>query len=322
MKRAVRILLAVAAVLTGAAASPLAQQPLEVACSPSVPVVGPSETIKVRAWAASESGALTYRWVATTGRIATTGTESDWTVQASDARPPYRATVRVDGGGGEWGTCTVEVWPAIAGRGPGNREAGRALLLPGRQPPSGYGLYSYIVFGSEPAGARRERYLKTLEAWRALVPALADLERYLKPADLNITLVPVQKAGEGKISAEAILEHYDYARARLLLRAVGQTGREGPYLVSSLEPLGDGLLTGPHLFQDLSSVPAPLVGVWMSEFLSQSSQQRFWEARTGARLAVRMRTTLRVLALGLGDVQASLSQWITWTTKVSTEPGR
>jgi hypothetical protein len=322
VSRAVTIGLAATIFLVAAPGVSLALQALDVACSPSMPVVAPSETIRVRAWAASDAGPLTYRWVATTGRIAAVGSDVDWTIDVSDARPPYSATVRVDSTAGESGTCTVEVWPALGARKPGGQEAGRALLLPGRHMPTGYGLYSYILLGSEPLNPmRRERYLKTLEAWRALVPVLAELERYLKPAELNVTLVPVQRPGDGNVSADWLLEHYDYARARVLLRAVGQTGRDGPYIVSSLEALGETApLVGPHLFQDLSSVPPPLVAAWTSEFLSQSSQQRFWEPRTGARLALRMRTTLRVLANGMGDVQTSLGQWISWSAKVSTEP--
>lgn len=321
MRSGARLGVICAILLAGAPVPSAMPQPIEVACSPSVPVAAPAETIRVRAWAASDAGALAYRWAATVGRIAATGAEAEWTLPASDARPPYRATVRVDGAGGESGTCTVEVWPALAGRGPGDREAGRALLLPGSPPPNGYGLYSYILFGSPPVDGKRERYLKTLEAWRTLVPALAELERYLKPAELNITLLPVQTAADAKVSTDWLLEHYDYARARLLLRAVGQGGRDGPYIVSSLEPLGETApLAGQHLFQDLSSVPPALVAAWTSEFLRQSAQQRFWEPRTGARLALRMRTTLRILAMGLGDVQSSLSQWISWSTKIPTEP--
>jgi hypothetical protein len=303
-------------------ASVLAQQPIDVACSPSTPVVSASETIRVRAWATSAGESLSFRWATTTGLIGASGVNVEWTPEASEARP-YRATVRVDGAGGAWGTCTVEVWPAVGGRGPGDREAGRALLVPGAQAPGGYGLYSYILFGAAPLETKRERYLKSLEAWRTLVPALAELERYLKPDQLNVVLVPVQKAADGRVSAEWLLENYDYARARVLLRAVGRSGRDGPYIVSTLQPLGEGApLTGEHLFQDMSSVPPALVAAWTSEFLTQSAQQRFSEARTGPQLALRMRTTLRILGMGLGDVQNSLGQWISWGAKLATEPGK
>src|SRR6266540_4976017 len=79
---------------------PQAQQPIDVACSPSAPVAGLSETIRVRAWAISTGEPLSFRWAATTGRIPATGAEVDWKLDASDARPPHRATVRVDGAAG------------------------------------------------------------------------------------------------------------------------------------------------------------------------------------------------------------------------------
>jgi len=170
----------------------------------------------------------------------------------------------------------------------------------------------------------RERHVKTLEAWQTLVPALADLERYLKPAQLNITLVPVQGAVPTKVSTDWLLEHYDYARARALLRAAARDGRDGPYIVSTLEPLSETApLAGPHLFQDLSSVPPELVSAWMKEFLNQSAQERFWEPRTAAMLGLRMRTTLWVLSQGLVDVQNSLGRWITWGASMPLEqPGK
>ncbi len=299
---------------------PQAQQPIDVACSPSAPVAGLSETIRVRAWAISTGEPLSFRWAATTGRIPATGAEVDWKLDASDARPPYRATVRVDGAAGNFGTCVVELWPAGGGRG----EAGRALLRQGSKSPGGYGLSSYILFGSMAVKTTRERYVKTLEAWQTLVPALADLERYLKPAQLNITLVPVQGAVPTKVSTDWLLEHYDYARARALLRAAARDGRDGPYIVSTLEPFSEtASLAGHHLFQDLSSVPPELVSAWMKEFLNQSAQERFWEPRTAAMLGLRMRTTLWVLSQGLGDVQNSLGRWITWGASTPVEqPGK
>ena len=90
-------------------------------------------------------------------------------------------------------------------------------------------------------------------------------------------------------------------------------GRDGPYIVSSLTPLGETpAATGPYLFQDLSAVPPTLASEWIKEFLNQSAQVRFWESRTAAMLSLRLRTTLTVLADGLAAVQSGLGGWITW----------
>jgi hypothetical protein len=39
------------------------------------------------------------------------------------------------------------------------------ILATKEQAPVGYGLYSYLLLGSGPTDANRERYVKTIEAW-------------------------------------------------------------------------------------------------------------------------------------------------------------
>jgi hypothetical protein len=328
-----------AAVAIGAAILTLgtgAQRPIEVACTPSTPIVAAPATIRVRAWSdAPETSTITFRWAATAGRVAGTGPDVEWTIAAAEGgtRPPYRATVRADSADGGSGTCTVEVWPTTTGRGPAPvpppgpapgpavppREAGRGLLVSGTQARDGYGLYSYLVLGASPTDATRDRYLQTIAALWSLAPDLTQLERYLLPRQLNAMLVPVVTPGSGAASPQWVLDNYDYARARVLLRAVGRTGRDGPYLISSLQPLDSATATGPHLFQDLSSIPPTLATAWTREFLNQAAQQRFWEERTGAVLGLKMRTTIRVLAMGLPDVQRSLGEWIRWSASAGSD---
>ncbi len=315
-----------AAVAVGAAVLTLgagAQRPIEVACTPSTPIVTAPATVRVRAWSdPPDTSTITFRWAATAGRVAGTGPDVEWTIAAAEGgtRPPYRATVRADSADGGTGTCTVEVWPATAGRGPTEREAGRALLVSGAEAPRGYGLYSYLVLGAAPTDATRERHLQTIAAWWTLAPDLIQLERYLEPRQLNAMLVPVVAPASAAVSPQWVLDNYDFARARVLLRAIGRTGRDGPYLISALHPLDGGTAaTGPHLFQDLSSIPPTLATAWTREFLNQSAQQRFWDERRGAMVGLRMRTTIRVLAMGLPDVQRSLGEWIRWGASAGSE---
>jgi hypothetical protein len=299
-----------------------AQQSLAVLCSAPAPIVETPGTVRVRAWADPAHAAVTYRWAATVGRIDASGPEVDWRFGPAEpgARPPYRATVRVDSKEGGSGTCTIELWPSTEGRGPAERESGRTLLAGGAQAPAGYGLYSYLLLGSGPTVANRERYLKAIEAWWSLVPDLIQLERYLKREQLNMMAIPVQSPVT-KVSPEVLLENYDFARARVLLRAVGRSGRDGPYLVSSLRPLDDRRVgDAPYLFQDLSAVPPNLAAAWTKEFLNQTAQQRFWEPRTPAMLGLRMRTTISVLAVGLADVKQGLAEWIGWGGGATPEP--
>jgi hypothetical protein len=103
--------------------------------------------------------------VATVGAIAPGGSEAAWSIRPdASSKPPYRATVRAEHDG-RAGTCTLDVWPSTQRRGPAEREAGKMILATKEQAPVGYGLYSYLLLGSGPTDANRERYVKTIEAW-------------------------------------------------------------------------------------------------------------------------------------------------------------
>jgi hypothetical protein len=95
------------------------------------------------------------------------------------------------------------------------------------------------------------------------------------------------------VSAEWILDNYDYARARSLLRHLPAR------IATALPGLGAQAARRrrgqPYLLQDLSSVPPHLAASWVKEFLNQAAQERFWDERTGARLALKLRVTIGVL---------------------------
>jgi hypothetical protein len=193
------------------------------------------------------------------------------------------------------------------------RETGAALLGAGGQESEGYGLYSYLLLGAPPGAGTRERYLKAIEAFWAVVPQIAALERYVPRAELNVAYVPVRSAPGPSVSAEWILDNYDHARARSLLRYLPGSHRDGPYLVSALRSLGGGApASGQHLFQDLSGVPPHLAASWVKEFLNQAAQERFWDERSGAKLALKLRVTVGVLGEGLPEVRKALDGWISW----------
>jgi hypothetical protein len=133
---------------------------------------------------------------------------------------------------------------------------------------------------------------------------------------LNIAYVPVRALPERQAPTERLLAEYDYARARSLLRLFPGSNREGPYVVSSLRPLGNSnqpaAMPNPYLFQDLSKVPPHLVSSWVKEFLNQAAQERFWEDRSAERFALRLRVTVGVLAAALPEVKKALDTWIAW----------
>jgi hypothetical protein len=322
-----RLILAVALAAGTALAGPARAEPLALACSADRPSVGPDEEVTVRAWAVSPDGhPLTYAWAATAGRIEARGAEARWTL--AGLRPgAYAATVTVREGGGAPVECLLRVVvrrdaaargpvrpPPGIGATPGARETGRSLLLPGRSEEGGYGLYSYLLLGAPPSEAARERYQRTMDAFVGLIPDIAGLEEYVERRELNIAYLPVRMAPAQALSGAWALDNYDYARARVVLRNLPGSNRDGPYLVAALRPLlgARPAEAGPYLLQDLSAVPPHLAASWVKEFLNQAAQERFWEERTGVRLAQRLRVTIGVLSTGLPEVKKALDTWITW----------
>lgn len=302
----------------------LAAEPLVVACSAEKATVPLGGTVRLRAWVTPPSGQTPrYVWEATVGRVDNQGSEAQWDL--ADVRPgTYAATLRVSLSAGSSTECLLRVIVRreVGERGPlgtpqaPSRETGASLLLPGRGETPEYGLYSYLLLGSPPSDAARERYLKAIGAYWGLIPEITRLEQYVGRRELNVAYLPVTSAPDRAISAEWLLEHYDYARARSLLRLLPGGNREGPYIVSTLGPLGDAAsgsaLSGQYLFQDLSRVPPHLVASWVKEFLNQAAQERFWEEKTGERLALKMRATVGVLGMGLPEVRKALDSWIAW----------
>ena len=318
-KRRVAVLAWSAAVLATWPDRPAIAQPIPLACSADRPSVAIGEAVALRAWAVQASGQrLTYSWAAMAGRLEERGAEARWSL--ADLRPgTYAATVNVGGTNGTPGECVLRVIVRrdVESRGLGHalglaRETGRSLLPSGRVEDAGYGLYSYVLLGSPPGDAARDRYLKALDAFVTLIPDMASLEEYVQRQQLNVAYLPVRATPERAPSGAWALENYDYARARAILRNVTRPNREGPYLLAALKPLTSASMTGPYLFQDLSAVPPNLAASWVKEFLNQAAQERFWEERKGAQLAVRMRVTIGILGAGLPEVRKSVDDWIAW----------
>jgi hypothetical protein len=284
------------------------------------------ETVTLRAWADTSSGqAPRYAWAVPIGKLEGSGREVRWVL--SEVQPgTYAASVRAIGPAGPSAECLLRVivrrdanprgspLPSPAPSVP-QRETGTSLLLPGKEEVPEYGLYSYLLLGSPPSDASRERYLKTIEAFWGLTPEIASLEQYIPRRQLNVAYLPLNTAPDGATSAEWLLANYDFARARSLLRFLPGNTREGPYIVSALKPLAGPATSGPSgpwLFQDLSHVPPHLVDSWVKEFLNQAAQERFWEENRTEALARKLRLTIGVLSLGLPEVRKGLDDWIAW----------
>jgi len=301
----------------GPSAWALAADPPILGCAAATPTVELAGAVAMSAWASGPSPR--YVWEAPVGRLEGRGHQARWDLRG--LRPgTYAAAVRVSDPSGAATECVVRVivrqdaGPRAGGAATPARETGSALLLAGARETEGYGLYSYLLLGAPPSAGTRERYLKAIEAVWSLLPDIKALDQYLPRAELNVAYVPVRSAPGQSVSAEWILDNYDYARARSLLRYLPGANRDGPYLLSTLKPLGitGGPTAGPHLFQDLSSVPPHLAASWVKEFLNQAAQERFWDERSGAKLALKLRVTVAILGEGLPEVKKALDSWIAW----------
>jgi hypothetical protein len=291
--------------------------PQELTCSADTPVTNVDTSVAIRAWAITKDGATpSYNWTvdAGAGKIVGTGREVLWDFsQVASSPQPHRATVSLKYPSGTPVSCTVQVIAVTAQRG---LAPTRTFLVKGSAAEvQGYGLYSYLLLGSKPEGLSRERCLLAI---RAYLGALVDVEKQnnLPRASLNITYLPIETLQPADPTAEWLLDHYDYAKAQALLHVLPDVLTDGPYIISTVKPLSSySRRPEQYLFQNLSTVPTDppeLISWWMREFIHQSAQEHFWKPKTGELLALKLRTTIAVLAIGLPEVQKSIAGWVSW----------
>jgi len=202
----------------------------------------------------------------------------------------------------------------------GNRGllSGRAFLSSNESEPDGYGLYSYLLFEAPPKDqAERARYLKALEAYLLILQPVTELERHKRRSQLNITLIPVKRKPElpadlsepkqAARAAEQVLLAYDYARAQVLLGALGEAGlSSGPYLISRVP----GVPAAGRVVQDMRNVQPSLVWDWVRAFCWLAAQERSWSATALLKLALNVRNAIALAAGNVGPVKSALGEWI------------
>lgn len=213
----------------------------------------------------------------------------------------------------------------VTSAGPGVTLTSRAFLLSDQREEPGYGLYSYILFGSPPNDATRELYRAVLADFLSL-PTSQEAKKWTPLNQLNLTLIPIQ-GNEAPSTAEQLLASYDFPRAAALLTKIScQQGAVpcgphlgGPYIVSTVLPLSQQASVSDHfLYQDLSSVPPRIVPLWIDEFQKQAAQKDFWKKRNGPQAALKARTAIALLGDSLtpteqaaGDFKKALAS-IVW----------
>jgi hypothetical protein len=191
----------------------------------------------------------------------------------------------------------------------------RGFLLAGRDEPTGFGAYGYLLLLEPPRDDERARHLSVLAAWLREYPTVDDfLQNRVQPREISLIQLPVryepqlplrpQSESDAALLAAAkkLLEAYDYARAqavaaRLSLRIAGS----GPALVTLVRPAGEGI-SAVALVEDMSGVAPGVAEAWLREAMHVALQPRTWSTADAlVRLALRMRNVVAQLAATLPD---------------------
>jgi hypothetical protein len=209
-------------------------------------------------------------------------------------------------------------------------DTGRDFLLPGDLEKPGYGMYSYLLWWNMPVQNDRSRFINIISAFM-LMPKISMEEGSEKVENsagqvtlpvssiprlqLNVAYIPVTSKPSGAPTADWILDHYDIARARLLLAKLPRHFRSGPYIVSSLLRLSHGLPPdGGYLFQNLSSriVSLDLANAWVREFQEEVQTQQSWQPNEIRKFVLSLRAKVAELAVDIPSARAGLATWISW----------
>lgn len=188
----------------------------------------------------------------------------------------------------------------------------RSFITPDQSEKASHGLYRYLLFGSRPTAANRDRYVKAIRAYMNIIARLEQSESLRSPEQLNVTFLPLSSLPDRAvdISADKLLDdYYDFVEARRLLdRLPHRLLLRGPYIVSLREPLSTvSVASGDYLLQNLSRVPPYLVEWWVELFLEQASRERFWEQNFVTAFIRDLRTSVAVLAEGVPELRRSLN---------------
>lgn len=197
-------------------------------------------------------------------------------------------------------------------------ETGRAFLIENQSEGSDYGLYSYILFGSQPSDDYiRERYLEAISSYIDTVSTISKLETNFTKPQLNVTYLLLNRTpSPSGTSAEWLLQHYNYERARKLTDNIppewtSNKLRNGPYIISVLKPLTTGADSDDEfLFQDMSDVPPHLTALWIKEFKDQVAKEHFWKKDMMKEFALLLRKKIGALSEGLPDIVSNMKKYI------------
>jgi hypothetical protein len=293
--------------------------PLTIVCSVDIPVVQPGQVaVATMLTDVPVSNGPRYLWKATGGKLSGVDqSTAKWSPDGA-APGPYNLSGSVTSSDGSSGSCSVVVFAGREARG-GNPTASRpagpmrqirsAMLQSGKIEADHFGLYSYMLLGSKPNPSNQERYVTFLKAFTDTVVAYDRLNEQLPPAQLNIAYIPVRDDPPPNFKVEEwLLDHYDYDGAKRILEKIpGAQVGDGPFIVSSDRPLSTAVKAPDrYLFEDLSTVPVPIIKFWVNQFRIQTAQER-WDHATLSGVAVRIRTALEIAAIAYPEIRGSIA---------------
>jgi len=194
-----------------------------------------------------------------------------------------------------------------------HRATGRGWLVGNQPEPPGYGLYSYLLFGSLPSDATRPLYVAVIKASLSKVEPIERELQAFPPAQLNLYLTPLlgepPKDAQPDNLANWIVDNYNYPRAEKILASLPDR-KTGVYILSILsQPVDPShALHPPYLWQDLSNVEPGIAVAWIQYFLDQAAKDRPWEESMGDRLALDLRNNVEQVAV---QMQAAIPAMVT-----------
>ncbi len=202
----------------------------------------------------------------------------------------------------------------------GQRLTGRAFLVRKDAEEAGYGLYSYIVFSKPVNKGNVELYTAVMKAFLKM-ETVQDFEAHgVERQELNITYLPLDKFYPlGKLpEPKWFLQHYDYARAKVILRALPDVEGEGPFIFSYKAPLNSETEINPGMLlrQDLSGVPPRLAFLWVDEFVNQAQKENYWDSSILASFKLGLRKTIAVAAEAFTEVKSAHAEVLDFIDKI------
>lgn len=317
------------------------KNPPAMSCSVNPGLLEPGETATITCNCTSPDGVpmTVGNWSASAGTISGSGNSAELDTRGTGPGPLTVSATCTDARGltvSSYAQLQIVV-PAAPPPPPPILETGRDFLLPGDTEKAGYGLYSYLLWWDNPSQEDKDRFINVVSAFLRM-PKIAAVEgtekvqsstgtmtasvESIPKTNLNLAYLPVSIRPPEGVSAKWIVDHYDVVRARMLLRKLPRKYESGPYIVSTVRPLGAGLSATDHyLFQNLSApvITPELADAWIRNFQDMATDKEFWKPPVMRDFALNLRSMVAELAQDIPSARKGVATWIGWLSPPKPE---